>query len=171
MMRGELINGSFFDPRENKFLYPMASLRPPPPEAVTSPYRDDYIEACMVISMSPKASAALTRRCLQSILKEKGGFKQKDLADQIEAALTTGHLPSHISDSLDAVRNIGNFAAHTQKSKASGEILDIEPGEAEWNLETIEALFDFYFVQPDTLKRKRDSLNEKLKAAGKPPLK
>ena len=36
---------------------------------------------------------------------------------------------------------------------------------------TLEGLFDFYFVQPAKLKKKRDALNEKLKKAGKPPLK
>ena len=43
--------------------------------------------------------------------------------------------------------------------------------EAEWLLETLEGLFDFYFVQPAELKGKRDALNKKLKEAGKPQLK
>lgn len=38
---------------------------------------------------------------------------------------------------LDAVRNIGNFAAHTQKSTVTGAILDVVPGEAEWNLDVL----------------------------------
>jgi hypothetical protein len=33
---------------------------------------------------------------------------------------------------LDAIRTIGNFAAHPIKSTSSGEIVDVEPGEAEW---------------------------------------
>ena len=45
---------------------------------------------------------------------------------------------------------------------------DVEPGEAEWNLDVLEALFDSYFVQPETLKTKRASLNKKLREAGKP---
>ena len=57
-------------------------------------------------------------------------------------------LPSHIADSLDAVRNIGNFAAHPAKSQATGEVVPVEPGEAEWTLDTLEELFDFYFVSP-----------------------
>jgi hypothetical protein len=47
----------------------------------------------------------------------------------------------------------------------------VEPGEAEWNLDVIESLFDFYFTQPALLKKKRDALNTKLKAAGKPEMK
>jgi hypothetical protein len=57
------------------------------------------------------------------------------------------------------------------KSTASGEVVPVEPGEAEWNLDVLEALFDFYFVQPAWVKKKRDALNLKLQQAGKPPMK
>jgi hypothetical protein len=46
----------------------------------------------------------------------------------------------------------------------------VEPGEADWLLDTIEEQFDFYFVQPAAVKRKTDDLNKKLIAAGKPPM-
>jgi hypothetical protein len=49
--------------------------------------------------------------------------------------------------------------------------LPVELGEAEWNLDVLESLFDFYFVQPARAKAKRDALNKKLADAGKPPLK
>jgi hypothetical protein len=76
-----------------------------------------------------------------------------------------------LAGSIDAVRNIGNFAAHPMKSEHTGEILDVEPGEAEWNLEVLESLFDFYFVQPSVLKAKRAALDAKLSEARKPPMK
>jgi hypothetical protein len=47
----------------------------------------------------------------------------------------------------------------------------VEPGEAEWIVDVLESLFDFYFTQPELLKKKRDSLNAKLKEAGKPEMK
>jgi len=43
----------------------------------------------------------------------------------------------------------------------------VEPGEAEWNLDTLEALFDYYFVQPSVIRRKKDALKQELKDAGK----
>jgi uncharacterized protein Smg (DUF494 family) len=49
--------------------------------------------------------------------------------------------------------------------------MPVETGEAEWNLDVLESLFDFYFVQPANLKKKKDALNLKLKEAGKPPMK
>ena len=80
-------------------------------------------------------------------------------------------LPTHLAEDVDAIRHLGNFAAHPIKSTNTGEVVDVEPGEAEWLLGLLEGLFDFYFVQPAISKRKRDALNAKLKDAGKPPMK
>ena len=120
--------------------YPRVPSRAPIPQEVPGPYVDDYKEACLTLTESPKASAALSRRCLQHILREKAGVKHGNLANEIQQALDSG-LPSYISEALDAVRNIGNFAAHPIKSESSGEIIDVEPGEAEWNLDVLESLF------------------------------
>jgi hypothetical protein len=100
----------------------------------------------ILTQFSPKASAALSRRCLQAILRDKAGTKAKDLYDQIEEVISSNKVLSHIADDLHAVRNIGNFAAHLMKSTATGVIVDVEPQEAEWNLDVLETLFDFYFV-------------------------
>jgi hypothetical protein len=125
----------------------------------------DYREACLVVVDSPKASAALSRRCLQHLLREQAKVKPAELANEIQEVLDSKTLPSYLANALDAVRNIGNFAAHPIKSKSTGEIVEVEPGEAEWLLDTLEGLFDFYFVQPAVLQRKKDALNEKLKEA------
>ena len=154
-----------------RLVYPKAINRQPPPAEVPEDYKRDYIEACLVLSDSPMASAALSRRSLQHLLRDKGGFKAKNLADEIQLAIDSNKLPSYIIDSIDAIRNIGNFAAHPQKSTNTGEIIPVEPGEAEWNLDVIEFLFDFYFVQPTLIQKKRAELNKKLSEAGKPNMK
>ena len=119
----------------------------------------DYREACLVLADSPKASAALSRRCLQHILREKAGVRQGNLYNEIQEVLSSNSLPSDIAESIDLIRNIGNFAAHPTKSESSGEIVPVEPGEAEWCLDVIEMLYDFYFVRPDTNKKKREAIN------------
>mgnify|MGYP006890129522 CR=1 FL=1 len=43
--------------------------------------------------------------------------------------------------------------------------------EAEWNLDVLEMLFEFLFVRPEAIKKKRDALNSKLTDAGKNPMK
>lgn len=150
---------------------PKTISRSPLPEEVPEQFANDYKEACLVLADSPKSSAALSRRCLQNLLTEKAKTTKRDLADQIHEVIDSQRLPSYLSDALDAVRTIGNFAAHPMKSKSTGEIVEVEPGEAEWTLDILEGLFEFYFVQPEILAEKRKKLNEKLKEAGKPPLK
>ena len=151
--------------------YPKGASRSPVAKDVPDKFGDDYKEACLVLSDSPKASSALSRRCLQNILREKAGIKKGDLAGEIQQVLDSKQLPSHLSEAIDAVRNIGNFAAHAIKSTNTGQIVDVEPGEAEWLLDVLEGLFDFYFVQPAILQRKRAELDIKLGEAGKPPMK
>lgn len=164
--------GFHFKGVKTEFLgYPKAPSRPAPPPEVPQEFAEDYIEAALVLADSPKASAALSRRCLQHILREKAGVKHSDLAKEIDQIIAGKLLPSHLAEAIDAVRNIGNFATHPIKSTASGEIVPVEPGEAEWNLDVIEGLFDFYFVQPELLKKRRSALNAKLASAGKPPVK
>ncbi len=139
------------------FIWPVAGFRKPIPKAVPRNIAGDYEEAALVIPHSEKASAALSRRCLQALLREAAHTKSRDLADQIGEVLQT--LPGYVQQQLDAVRNIGNFAAHEQKSKATGEIIDVEPGEAEWNLDVLDLLFDFYYEQPRMAQERRDALN------------
>lgn len=150
---------------------PKGSTRSPCPVEVPAPYANDYKEACLVISDSPKAAAALARRCLQNVLRHVAKVKPGNLADEIQQVIDGGKLPLQLADSIDAIRNIGNFAAHPMKSQQSGQILEVAPGEAEWNLDVLEMLFDFYFVQPALIQKKRAALDQKLKSAGKPPMK
>lgn len=150
-------------------VWPRAVARKPVPVGVPKAVGDDYLEACNTLPESPKASAALSRRCLQNLLIEKAGVKKKDLVDQIQEVLDSKQLPSRLADDLHAVRVVGNFGTHPIKSKSTGEIVEVEPGEAEWNLDVLEALFEFYFVEEERAKQRREALNAKLKDAGKPP--
>jgi len=151
--------------------YPKAPARAPLPAEVPQNFAEDYTEACLVLADSAKSSAALSRRCLQKLLRDHVHVKPGNLDNEIQQVLDSGKLPTDLAEAIDAVRVIGNFAAHPIKSTNTGEIIDVEPGEAEWQLDTLEVLFDFYFVRPEALKKKRDALNVKLAEAGKPALK
>lgn len=143
----------------------------PVPSEVPRDIAEDFEEAAAVLKISPKASAALSRRCLQSLLSQAAGAKCDNLADQIEEALVGGDLPSYLAEAIDAIRNIGNYATHPIKSKSTGQIVAVEAGEAEWNLEVLGQLFDFYYVQPRLRNERIDKLNKKLADIGKPPIK
>lgn len=149
---------------------PRTTQRPLAPE-VPVEFSADFNEAASILTDSPRASAALTRFCLQKFLREVVKVKKGDLSTEIQEVIDSGKLPSSILESIDAVRNIGNFAAHPNKSKITGEIASVEPHEAEWTLDVLESLFDLYLVQPEIIKRKRAALDKKLKDTGKPPMK
>jgi hypothetical protein len=153
--------------RESRVVEPKYFGRKPAAPEVPAELAEDYNEACAVLSISPKASAALSRRCLQGLLRANG-YIQRDLAPAIKAAVESKTLPMLQASSLDTIRLIGNFAAHPMKNTNTGEIVAVEPEEAEWNLEVLSGLFDFYYVAPAKEAARRAALNLKLAAAGKP---
>ena len=63
-------------------IWPKAIARAPLPVEVPKEFATDYREACLVLSDSPKASAARSRRCLQHLLREKAGIKKSDLSNE-----------------------------------------------------------------------------------------
>lgn len=148
-------------------VYPSAITRVVPPE-VTTPYSTDYKEAAEVLPISPKASAALSRRNVQAILQDKARVTGDNLHSQIGEILARPDVPQSIKDTIDMVRHVGNLAAHPIKSTHTGEIVEVELHEAEALLEVLDSLFDFYFVLPAKNASRRDALNVKLAAANKP---
>ena len=146
-------------------VWPRGSNRKPlPPEAAK--YQDEYDEAARVLSDSAKASAALTRRLLQKILRDEAKTNADKLASQIDEVLKRAELPEETAQLIDVIRNIGNFAAHPDEI-----ILDVTAQEAELSLDTLERVIDFYVVAPVKRQAAIDALNAKLRAAGKPELK
>jgi Domain of unknown function (DUF4145) len=123
------------------------------------------------VPISTKASAALSRRCLQTILRNQG-YAQRDLAHQIDALLGEQDLakaiPMALRETVDAIRNFGNFSAHPVTDQTTLQIIPVEPHEAEWCLEILEEMFDHYYVRPAQAAARKAALNAKLAAAGKP---
>lgn len=163
------LNAAELDPPAY-FIYPRHMSSRKAPTDVPADLAEDFDEAATVLPFSAKASAALSRRCLQGLLRAQG-YQQHDLAKQIDAALASRVLPSGLADSVDAIRNIGNFGAHPMKDSSSGQILPVEPHEAEWNLDVLEGLFDFFYSAPAREAARKAAFNAKLAAAGKPPIK
>src|SRR6266851_2009556 len=46
---------------------------------------NDYVEACAIKNLSPKASATLARRCLQGMIRDYWGVSKSRLIDEIDA--------------------------------------------------------------------------------------
>jgi len=136
------------------------------PAGTPEPLASDFREAHDTLPISPKASAALSRRCLQTLIQDQEGIRDRNLMDQLKKLLALNKIPAYLAADLDAIRNIGNFAAHPQKDQNTGAIVDVEPGEAEWTLQVLEDLLAFYFVELPKSEARRNALNQKLDDVG-----
>jgi hypothetical protein len=159
-----------------RMVYPIGTSRWAMVPEVPADIANDYIEACNVLPISPKASAALSRRCLQNIIHREG-YKvgNGDLAKEIDLLLNESDpkkaIPQSLHDTVDAIRNFGNFGAHPINDKTALQIVEVDDHEAEWCLQILEECFEHFYVRPAAAKARKRALDEKLAAAGKPPSK
>ena len=73
---------------------------------------------------------------------------------------------------LHHFREVGDFGAHTQEDQEEPEttVIDVDRDEAEWTLDLVDRLFDYFIITPakdEAIKRKVD---EKGKRAGRKSL-
>ena len=80
-------------------------------------------------------------------------------------------IPQRLRQTIDAIRNFGNFSAHPITDKTALQIIDVEPHEAEWCLEILEECFEHFYVGPAVVRSRKAALDAKLAAAGKQPSK
>lgn len=138
---------------------------------VPDPFRRDYLEAAAILADSPKMSRVLSRRILADLLEKFAGRSEYNLASRIDKFIEDARYPSHLKDNLHHLREIGDFGAHAQKDIATGEILDAGPEEAEWTLEVIDSLFDYFIIAPERDKQRRAAWEQKMKDARRKPIK
>ena len=123
-------------------LLPESSAKPQP-DYIPEPLRDDYIEACRIAGLSPKASATLSRRCLQGMIRDFWRTPKKpNLKQEIEAI--QDKVDPGTWAAIDAVRRVGNIGAHMERD--INVIVDVEPREAELLIGLVETLFREWYV-------------------------
>lgn len=113
------------------------------PEYIPESIRMDYEEAYAILNLSPKASATLTRRCLQSMIRDFWKIKPDKLNNEIYSI--ADKVDPDVKNVLDALRQMGNIGAHPEKD--INTIVEIEPGEAEKMIKIIEYLMDEWYIK------------------------
>lgn len=110
------------------------------PEAI----RQDYEEACAIVSLSPKASATLSRRCLQGMIRDFWGITgKKRLVAEIDAL--QDKVPASQWKILNSIRRLGNIGAHPEADV--NLIIDIEPEDAQKLISVIELLIRQWYIE------------------------
>ncbi|HER6475263.1 TPA: DUF4145 domain-containing protein [Streptococcus pyogenes] len=113
------------------------------PNYIPLTIRKDYEEAHAILNLSPKASATLSRRCLQGMIRDFWQVSKRSLADEIKAI--NDLVDPSTRKVLDALRKIGNIGAHPEKDV--NLIVDIEPLEAHKLLKFIELLMQKWYIE------------------------
>jgi hypothetical protein len=112
------------------------------PDYVPEAIREDYGEACLIRDLSPKASATLSRRCLQGILRDFWKVKPGRLVDEIEQV--KDKIDPITWDAIEAVRKLGNIGAHMEKD--INVLVDVDPEEAALLIGLVETLLKEWYV-------------------------
>jgi hypothetical protein len=92
-------------------------------------------------------SAVLSRRILADLLERYDGQTQFSLAARIDNFSKDTTHPRRLRENLHYLREIADFGAHTQKDDQA-EIVDVDRHEAEWTLEIIDRLFEYFILDP-----------------------
>lgn len=129
-------------------LYPPSGYIQDFPEYVPEPIRKDYEEAALIAELSPKASAALVRRCVQGLIIDKWPETKKfdRLYYQINF-LKPPSISAQEQKTLHAIRKIGNVGAHM---KDPGVIAEqdspINPDDAANLIKLLEFLIKAWYI-------------------------
>nr|DAJ71522.1 MAG TPA: protein of unknown function (DUF4145) [Caudoviricetes sp.] len=113
------------------------------PDYIPQAIRSDYEEACSIVNLSPKASATLSRRCLQGMIRDFFQISKGSLFEEINAI--KDKIPTEQWAVLDGLRRIGNIGAHMEKD--INLIVDIEPDEAQKLIKLIELLLRQWYIE------------------------
>lgn len=138
--------GEQFKEGFSKNIYPSSKAKIFPnyiPESI----RQDYEEAFEIIDLSPKASATLSRRAIQGIIRNKfnlKGCKSNNLVDEIK--FIQNQVAPDINRAFNNLRQIGNIGAHPENDISV--IVDIEPGEAQKLILFVELLIKELYINP-----------------------
>lgn len=133
--------GSQFPDGFRRRFYPASNAKQFP-DYVPSVILDDYEEAYEILDLSPKASATLSRRCIQGMIRDRWKVEKRTLFEEIDAIKEK--IDSKTWEAINAVRQIGNIGAHMEKD--INLIVEIDPYEAEQLIILVELLIKDWYI-------------------------
>ena len=138
-------------------------------ESIPDQYKRDYLEAYLILEDSPRMSAVLARKIIADLLKDYGHFDNFHLKKQIDQFIADPTHPQRLKDDLQYGREIGDFGAHRMLD-GNGDIVESTREDAQWALEMVQELFDYFIEAPNRSEERRKEFDKKLKQANRKPL-
>ncbi|MBY5395341.1 DUF4145 domain-containing protein [Rhizobium leguminosarum] len=149
---------SEWDEEFDKTILPEVRLTPVPsdvPREIAITYR----EAVLTAEISGRASAAMSRRCLQGIVRDFFNLPQNKRGNLgAELSYVRDQIDPNLWDAIQAVRSVGDSGAHMDNNV--DHIIDISSDEAHLLIGLIETLFKEWY----DARTKRNSATNALKA-------
>lgn len=125
-----------------KRIYPAYTQGMYLPNYIPEAIKNDYREACAILELSPKASATLSRRCMQGIIRDFWKISKGTLAQEINEI--KDKVDPSTWKALNNLRQIGNIGAHMEKD--INTIVDIDQDEAKILIKFIEYLIKTWYI-------------------------
>lgn len=141
------VNCSVMDVATGSFLiHPRTIPHQSIPQEVPLAFSVDWKEAWAVLPHSPRASAALSRLCLQNLLRQVARVMPGSLYNEIEQVIGKGDLPPVIVEWLLKLVQGAGFSGNIVEGERCAVVLPVTQGEAELMLDILSQLFEFYFL-------------------------
>ncbi|WP_107675681.1 DUF4145 domain-containing protein [Agrobacterium sp. LAD9] len=131
------------------------------PASVPEEISITYKEAARIADISGRASAAMSRRCLQGMVRhffDIPNNKRGNLG--AELSFVKDRIDPEMWDNLLAVRSVGDIGAHMDNNV--DQIIDISPEEARILLALIESLFKEWYEAREKRERSSAALKDLL---------
>lgn len=136
---------------------------------VPEQYAKDYREAAALLDLSPRMSAVLSRKVVFDLLEDYAKISEYTLKGSLDKFIADTAHPARIRENLQHLREIGDFGAHTKKD-GIGQVIDVSREDAEWTLDLIDRLFDYFVLDPERDKKLRATWDQNVQEAGRKPI-
>lgn len=113
------------------------------PDYIPKAIQQDYYEACRIRDLSPKASATLSRRCLQWMIRDFWNIQKKTLKQEIDEL--QWKVSAKVWKWIDSIRQVWNIWAHMEND--INYIIGVEPDEAKLLISLIELLIENWYIK------------------------
>ncbi|MCB7038998.1 DUF4145 domain-containing protein [Eggerthella sinensis] len=134
------------------------------PDYVPDKVRDDFREAYLIKDISPKASVALCRYCIQYMIRDFWGISKSRLVDEIADLEKSGKSPTSIK-MLDAIRDMGNFGAHPEKDTST--IIEVDPEDADLAVQIVQTIIKDWYIDKHEREARISAIDARIAAKKK----
>lgn len=156
---------SFGDDVNEIMSYPLSTHKNYSDDVIPEQIKEDYEEACSIVSLSPKSSATLSRRVIEGVLTNFFGMKKGRLVDKINNLEQSQKAPDVIED-LNKIRQIGNIATHFNQDQNTMP-KHFSEKEAKLMIKSIEYIFEDTYIARNKRESHRKELDETLSSLKK----